>query len=281
MALMFLMVFGVLVGMVLHFGYTSLQAGNSTRAEATRTYAAAGAAEGAVDALRKDTSLGVDFGATPIPSSTCFTMPAGSLDNATALTATCTPRSGSGAAPPGSLTSQPGHALLTTTSNTAEGVDLTSSANVPHKGDVRSSRALTVPAGATLTSTTYVSGQTCTVGGTVTPTAACGVAAPPAVAYPLPRKTGTTAMDYPTLVQTLPACTTGVVSFTPGTYSSRSALQTLINTCSGAAFWFRPASTTSTSEMPRPTSGPSARPAAPSSSAARPAGGRRRAALPP
>ncbi|HEX7188654.1 MAG TPA: hypothetical protein VF423_10565, partial [Actinomycetes bacterium] len=230
MALVFLMIFGSWVGVVLQFAATGQRTTVSVRAEATSTYSAGGALEGAINAARSDLSVGSLASGT----TTCFTLPTGSLDNPTPVTVTCQPRSGSGSPLGGASTSQPADAVLALSTNTSEGVAVTTGSALPTQGSVLVNKLLTVPAGATLTSSAGIRAGTCPTTGTVNPSctvAAAGTAVDPS--WPGPAITPAS-----TLVTSLPSCGT-VVALSPGIYRSASALQTVLG-CPSAVVWFRP-----------------------------------------
>ncbi len=227
--LAFLMVFGLWIGTVLQLGATGQRTTLTVRDEATTTYAGGGALEGAVNAVRGTLSAG----SAAVGASTCFTLPAGALDNPTVVSVTCTPRTGSGAALGGSSTSQPSQAVLALSGNATEGVAVGAATSLPVQGDLLAKSALTVPSTATLTSTGTVKAGSCTLAvGTVTPACAtAGGAADPGWAGPDTSST--------TLVGTLPACSGPLVTLSPGIYRSASALQAVLG-CTSAVVWFRP-----------------------------------------
>ncbi len=229
LALVFLMVFGAWVGVVLQFAEAGQRTTVTVRAEATNTYAGGGSNEGAINAARSTLSVGTQA-AGP---TTCFTLPAGALDNPTAVTVTCDPRAGSGSPVGGGSASQPDGSVLALSTDATEGVAVAAASSLPTQGDVLANRRITVPAGATLTSSGSVRGLTCSTAGTVSPActvAAAGTATDPA--WPGPA-TATT-----TLAATLPPCGT-VVSLSPGIYRSAAALQAVLG-CAAAVVWFRP-----------------------------------------
>jgi hypothetical protein len=231
LALVFLMIFGVYVGVVLQFATTGQRTTTTVRDEATQTYAGGGALDGAINRLAGDTTLGVDQGAG---AGACFQLPANGLGNATAVTVTCTPRPGSGTQDPNPV-DQPGQAVLSTSATATEGVVLGATARVRTQGSVLANKLLSVPTGATLTTTVddAVRAGTCQTTGTVTPNA-CTVATVPAdPAYASPT-------TYPQVVPTVPACTTPVVALSPGTYLSQPALQALFSCAGSPVVWFRP-----------------------------------------
>lgn len=229
LALVFLMVFGSWIGIVLQFAAAGQRTTVSIRAEATSTYAGGGALEGAINAARSTLSVGTQA----TGPTTCFTLPVGELDNPTAVTVTCDPRAGSGSPFGGGSASQPDGSVLALSTDATEGVSVAAAAVLPTQGDVLANKRITVPAGATLTSSGSVRGLTCSTAGTVTPActvAAAGTATDPA--WPGPTTAATT------VVATLPACGT-VVSLSPGIYRSAAALQTVLN-CASAVVWFQP-----------------------------------------
>jgi len=224
-ALTFLMVFGLIIGVVLQFATTGQRITLSVRDEAMSTYAGGGALDGAINAVRSNLSQGTQAAG----ASTCFTIPVNQLDNPSPVAVTCTPRSGSGASIGAGTTSQPGQAVLTRSANAAEGVILGSGANVPFQGDVTARELVSVPAGASLSSTDSVTaGVTCS--GTTSP--ACAVAAAPGD----PGWAGPSTASTP-LMGALPACA-ALISLSPGIYRSAGNLQTVLN-CAGAVVWFQ------------------------------------------
>ncbi len=230
-ALVFLMVFGVYVGIVLEFSTTGQRSTLSVRDEGAATYAAGGALEGAINEVAGSSTVGVDPGTSSPPvSSPCFTLPAGELDNPAPITVECQPRENSGAVA-GSPASQPGQALLALSGHPAEGVALTGSADVSTDGSVHANRLLDVPGGARLTSSTEIKAGTCSVAGTATPACVTG---------PVPGDPGWGGpTTYPEVVTSLPSCSGRVARLDPGTYLSRTNLQRVIN-CANTVVWFTP-----------------------------------------
>ncbi|MDQ1621414.1 MAG: hypothetical protein QOE19_3983, partial [Actinomycetota bacterium] len=173
LALVFLMIFGVYIGVVLQFAAVGQRTTTSVRNEATSTYAGGGAIDGAINAVRAATGTGVDPGtAVPPAASSCFTLPAGQLDNPTPIDVTCQPRQGSGGDPPAALQSQPAQAVLARSINAGEGVTLTSG-TLAAQGRVLVKQGLRVPGTSTLQSTglnAAVQAGSCALAtGTVTP----------------------------------------------------------------------------------------------------------------
>jgi hypothetical protein len=234
LALVFLMVFGLYVGTVLQFATTGQRTAVSVREEATNTYATGAALDGAINTIRGDLTAGVDPGGATPPPSTCFTLPAGEVDNASDVTVKCQPRAGSGANT--ALASAPEHAVLALTTDPAEGVYVPPwFNNVPVRGPVASNESLEVGFLSALTSTNSISARSCTIGPLtlVTPTPDCNG---PAAADPAWGGAPTT---YPPVVQALPGCATPLITLSPGTYLSQVALQAVLD-CPNTVVWFRP-----------------------------------------
>jgi len=229
LALTFLMVFGLIIGVVLQFATTGQRITLSVRDEAMSTYAGGGALDGAINAIRGSLSTGT----ATAGSTTCFTVSPNELANPTAVTVTCDPRADSGSALGGGSASQPNESVLALSSDTTEGISVAAASVLPTQGDVLANKRLTVPVGATLTSSGSVRAGTCSTAGTVNPNctvAAAGTASDPA--WPGPATASTP------LAAALPACGT-VVTLSPGIYRSAAALQTVLN-CGSAVVWFRP-----------------------------------------
>ena len=223
-ALAFLMVFGLIIGIVLQFATTGQRTTLIVRDEATSTYAGGGALDGAINKVRSSLTSGVaPSGATP-----CFSLPAGELGNPTSVTVTCQPRSTSGAPLSGSTNSQPGFAVTALSAASGEGVSVTSGTTTL-QGGAAVNKALTVATGATLDSTGYpVEAGTCPASpgsGTVLDGCTPGSGVPDP-AFPGP-STATAAQRT-----ALPACG-ATVTLQPGIYRSASALQTVLN-CNSA-----------------------------------------------
>ncbi len=230
-ALVMLLIFGLWIGTVLTFATASQRTTVLVRDEATSTYAGGGAIDGTINKVRTSLSTGT----TAAGASTCFTLPAGALDNTSSLAVTCDPVAGSGTSV--SSLSQPDKAILATSTVAGEGVTV-ASGNLRVKGSVSVNKTLTVPAGSTLDDTGYgVDAAVCTVAGTVTPacTTNSGVTTP---SY------GTPDLTAPTWRATLPSCGASTITLRPGLYTAGSALQTVLN-CANAViilasgtYWF-------------------------------------------
>lgn len=174
---------------------------------------------------------------------TCFSLPAAELGNATRVDVTCTPRPGSGGDAPSALASQPAQAVLALSTVATEGVTVASARRLAARGRVFANSRLTVPGGATPATldssgpNSAVRAGDCTAaaGANVTPACVTGTV-PAAPGWPAPTA-------YPAVVRTLPACTAQarVVAITPGTYLSGAALQTALNCASTTrVIWFQP-----------------------------------------
>ncbi len=230
-ALVFLMIFGVYVGIVLDFSTTGQRSTVTVQDESVATYSADGALEGAINEVARTSNLGVDPGtASPPAASPCFTLPAGELGNPAPVTVQCQPRTGSGATVGGSA-DLPDQAVLALSTDPAEGVTLTNTADVTTEGSVLVNRRLTVPNRASVTSSGSIEAGTCAVTGSATPACTTGPV-PGDPSWPA----GTT---YPAVVTSVPACSTPVVRLDPGTYLSRAALQRVLN-CRNTVVWFSP-----------------------------------------
>jgi len=222
-ALTFLMVFGLLIGVVLQFATTGQRTTLTVRDEATSTYAGGGALDAAINKVRSTLTSGV----APSGATSCFSLPAGLLGNPTAVGVTCQPRPTSGAPLSGSTDSQPGFAVTALSATAGEGVSVTSGTTTL-KGGAAVNGALTVASGATLDSTGYpVGAGTCPASGSGAVLDSCtpgtGVSDP---AYPGPSTA--TAVQH----TALQACG-ATMTLQPGIYRSASALQAVLN-CNGA-----------------------------------------------
>lgn len=218
-ALTFLMVFGLMTGIVLQFATTGQRSTVLLRAQSTATHSGAGAIDGAINQIRSNLNAGIaSAGVT-----TCFTLPAGALDNATAVTVQCSPYSDSGAVAAGADAAQPVRAVTALSATAGEGVTVPSG-TTKVRGGVAVNRSLTVASGATLDSSGYrVEARACPGPGSGTVLDSCttvsGIADP-----------GYAAPDTSTAVQrtSLPACA-ATVTLQPGIYRSASALQSVLD----------------------------------------------------
>ncbi|MDQ1621523.1 MAG: hypothetical protein QOE19_4092 [Actinomycetota bacterium] len=239
LALVFLMIFGVYIGVVLQFATTGHRTTTAVREEAVNTYAGGGAIDGAVNAVRAATGTGVDPGtATPPAASPCFTLPAGQLGNPSDIAVTCQPRQGSGGDPPAALQSQPAQAILARSTNAAEGVSLTAGP-FSAQGRVQVKQGLRLTGSATLSSTganAAVQAGNCT-GATTSPACVTTTSIPGDPGWAAPT-------EYPAVQRVLPACTAQnrVVTLSPGTYLDGGDLQVALTcaTNTGRVIWFKP-----------------------------------------
>jgi hypothetical protein len=234
LALVFLMFFGVYVGTVLQFAATGQRTAVSVEAEAVSTYAGGGAIDGAINEIRTDLTAGVDPGGSGPPASTlCFNLPADALGNASDITVRCQPRTGSGSNT--ALASAPEHAVLALTDDPAEGVYVPPLSNVRVRGSIASDESLEVGFFSGLTSSGTISAASCTISAwsVVTPAPDCSAAGVPDPAWSGAPTT------YPSVVPTLPGCSTPLVTLSPGTYLSRQALQAVLD-CANTVVWFQP-----------------------------------------
>lgn len=220
-ALAFLMVFGVYVGVVLQFSATGLRTTGAVREAATNAYAGGGALDGAINSVRSSPMSGVGA------AGTCFTLPVNELGNPTPVNVTCDPRAVSGANVTGPTPSQPGNAVTALSTVAAEGVSVTSG-KTTLRGGVKINKRLTVPTGTTLDSTGYpVEAGQCSLSGTGTVKDICTVGG--AVTDPNYPGPNLSTPALPAVQQTaLPACT-ATTTLSPGIYRSQAALQTLLS----------------------------------------------------
>lgn len=227
-ALVFLMLFGLVIGVTLQFAATSQRTGLSVSDEGASTYAGGGALDGAINRLRAAGNTAI--GTTASGTTTCFTLPAGQLDNAADVAVTCTPRSNSGTTSTNVSANTPVNAVLATSTNNAEGVSLSGAANVPVRGNVEVNRRVLVPAGSTLSSTGTIQATTCT--GTTSPTCTSpNTAVDPGWANPT---------SYPAVVDLgTVTCQAPLMRLSPGTYLSLAKLQAVL-ACPNTIVWFQP-----------------------------------------
>jgi hypothetical protein len=231
--LVFMMLFGLTIGVTLEFAATGERTSVSTQEQAVATYAGSGALDAAINRLSTGTTL-YRLGATP---GTCLTFGAGQAGNAGAIDVTCTPRAGWGGNPGPALRNQPADAVLALSDDAAEGVELGAGSTLTARGAVRVAHRLRVPTDANLTSSgdnaAVLAGSCAAANGTISP--ACqqphALAAP--VATPLTR--------FPTVVTKLPTCSDDphMVALSPGTYLSGAAVQAALD-CRDRVVWLRP-----------------------------------------
>jgi hypothetical protein len=100
LALLFVAVFGLIVGVVLNYASAGLRTTTAARETTAKTVSADGAIDGAINALSKNLLLpgSVDPSPAPLAAVTCFSLSVGQLDYPDPITVTCTPLAGSGMA---------------------------------------------------------------------------------------------------------------------------------------------------------------------------------------
>jgi hypothetical protein len=239
--LMLIAAFGVVMVAIGTQGQSSVQASGGIRSERLQQYAAAGAMEGAINALRR-TTHGRD-----LPGDTCpdyqqtLDQTEGSGTVAVPVTVRCEVRPGSGIEQPPTSTA-PGYALLTTRGlagyGTGDGIQ-TSGGNNPLRADgaVYSNSTIKVPKG--LEATRVGAFGACTGTITVTePPVTCGSGAQvldPGGDAATDPATGPWAADLQSVPPTAPAVTcnttTKVATMQPGAYYDLGALSSGIGSC--------------------------------------------------
>lgn len=247
LALAFLALFGLVVGVILQFGAVGFRTTGSVRSLALNRAAANGALDGAVNLLSKSQQLGLD------PYSTgCYTLPASALQPSAAVQ--CLARTGSGAGGTANLGTQPAQAVYGTSTTSSEGYVQAAGTSSLVTGSVIGDKTVSVGAGSTLGVTS----------GTVTSTATCSTPAtgvsPACQVGPLPTNLGTgfnslatngdvalnttPAVPATTVgLATVPTCAASkVMTLSPGIYRSAAALNALTTggTCAGSLLWFKP-----------------------------------------
>lgn len=233
MALAFLSLFGLAIAAVLAFAATGFRTADAVQVAAGQQYAADAAVEGAINAIRGDTSIGKAG-----VSSGCFSFT--SQVNGTAVSVECTGRAGSGGVTGGAGGGAiPPDAVLTLPADVTEGVVQTATSSVLVSGNVSTNQARTAPAGSTLTVQGTLTCKTATGTGTVTATVInCPAAVAPTAVDPA---YAATLVNAPAQVAA-PACPAGATAtFLPGTYQSAAALTALMSgACANKTFHFVP-----------------------------------------
>jgi hypothetical protein len=243
LALTFLALFGVVVGVILQFAAVGFRTTVSVRSLAVNRAAANGAIDGAVNYLTK--SANQQIGSAPY-SGGCYNLPSSSRQPAAAVQ--CLARSGSGAGAVANLDTQPGQAVLGQSGNSSEGyVQAAGSASLV-TGSVIGDQSVSLGAGSTLGVTS----------GAVTATTTCNTPAtgvsPACQVGSLPTNPGSgfssiaTNGDSPIAstsvgLAAVPACPAAkVITLSPGIYQSAAALNALTTggACAGALVWFQP-----------------------------------------
>lgn len=247
LALVFLTVLGVFIGAVLSFGSTSLRTTIAVREQRDFVYAADGAVDGAINAIRSDASLGKKGGLCPD-----FVAPFYEADPSRTKTVTvaCSGLSGSGASTGGSSSTvnMPAQAVLALAASGEDGLLQDSNNELRIRGSVVSGTTVHVPVdGASLTvvNGTVTATDGCTGNGTVTP--ACTAPTGPVIdpGYGKRSDAPATPGPYRNLEDQEAACTVAnsTVTFHPGLYTdavSLSALTSATGSCPNSLFWFEP-----------------------------------------
>jgi hypothetical protein len=246
-ALLFLAVFGLLIGGILSLTQANLKTTGAIRARASNDYTGAAAVDGAVNYARNVAAVGGSA-----YDQTCFSLPAATVNANTQVDVRCTGRSGSGTStsPFPASASQPSQAILgTSVAANADGLVVAAATSAHVQGPVAIAHTLNVGLASTVTATpgasSPVSAQTCTITGTVTPAPNCAsitVPTDPATdaTYPF-NSSWVPNIGYPAPVAAMPACNGNrVATFSPGTYSNLAALAGVFSACAGGAFWFQP-----------------------------------------
>lgn len=237
-ALVFITVVAMVTAIVLSFADASFRATTGLHQQATRAYAADGAAQVAINNLRAG-SYTNDAGQRCFGGTDTLSLPDFPTAAAGSAVVECTPDTQSGSASQGTLSraNTPGNAILTLgdTSTHESGILLASVRNsdtLSTVGGIRSNSSILVQRGA-LTSDSGITTLRGYCFHTAKARLSCGSAGPEAdPSYPVP--TGATTP------RSVPACpkSGGLVTFKPGLYTDASAL----TACSGdtTTMWFQP-----------------------------------------
>ena len=249
LALAFLGLFGLVVGTILGLATTNLKSTTVVRNLAATTYTADGAVDGAINAARSQPTVGQAG-----YNSTCFSLAAGAVNSAAQVDVRCTGQSGSGTTTTPFLAgaSTPAQAVLAPNPATdpAEGLALASGSVARVQGPVAVARTLNEGTLSMLTTSpaaySPVTAQSCTGVGVVTPVPSCAATTPADPGY-APSLDMTSYLGRTGVVSTLPTWGTvptcnanKVATFSPGMYTSLTAINTLMTSCAGGAFWFQP-----------------------------------------
>lgn len=264
LVLIIVTVVAVVVAAILSQADTSVRTTEAVRDAAGSTYNADGAAQVAINQLRRSTYNNSDDGTSCFGSTNTLTVPYpatnGIIGNAASSAAVvCTPEPGTGAqSSPVPITQQnkPGNAILTLGQNAAEdGVHIKplSSAN-PFRahGSIVSDSNIVVTQGSLETNTGVFAHTGCTGTITSTPPPSCnaGIVPDPGDCANSPSTCGQYHFDpyygsgaVPTYQPVPTNCTGGVVTFNPGYYDDANALNALTTgngPCGGSVWWFKP-----------------------------------------
>jgi hypothetical protein len=233
LALVFIVVVAVVVTALLSFADTSLRVTVALRAQAARAAGADGAAQVAIDALRHGSyngSTGQCFGGSDsMTVSNFYQPPSGPADSATVVCELDTSTSVSTNA-----ATIPGYALLSVGNNALEdGILVKANGNggIRAQGSVGSRSTVYINHGQLLVEGDLIAAGTCT--GSITTTGArnCNTTSPADPAYPPP--------PAPSGDGTISACA-AKVTFTPGRYSSLTALDAAMKCNKAKVYDFRP-----------------------------------------
>ncbi|MDX6255187.1 MAG: hypothetical protein QOJ11_1521 [Frankiales bacterium] len=248
LALAFLGLFGLVVGTILGLATTNLRTTTVVRDRAAATYSADGAVDGAINAARSQPAVGVAG-----YNSTCFSLPAGAVNGSGQVDVKCTGRAGSGTSTspfPGNA-STPANAILapTVAVDTAEGLTMLNASVARVQGPISVAHTLAEGTGSTLTAApaaySPVKAEACTGTGVVAPAPSCAaaVATDPGYAPSVDMSTyaGTLQTFGSTLNTALPTCNANkVATFQPGMYTNLTGINSLLTSCAGGAFYFKP-----------------------------------------
>jgi hypothetical protein len=252
LALLFITGIGLVVGSLLTYSGTGLQAAAKLATRTQTDYDVDGALQAAINTVRQS-----DY--DNASGQTCLT--GGALDvpgsNGT-VRVTCAAAAGTGAAAglvPITSANKPRSAILTLGTNGGEpGIGLQSNGTLLVKGSVVSNSTITGGGAASALSSPYAQvrakGSCATATVTSTPAAACTytpttdaddfadpVTLPAAATAYAPPPTATADLTY----RPVPACGASPVTFQPGYYDDAAALSALTNGgCGGHTLWFKP-----------------------------------------
>ena len=233
-SLVFITVIAVVLSALLSFADTSVRATIALRAQARQAYAADGAAQVAINALRRGTYTN-DAGERCFGTSDGLLLPGFPTAASGSAFVACSTDAHSGSASSGPLNEDntPPDALLTlgATTETGLGVGTTTAGTFAVDGGVVSNSGIDVSSRATLSSSTSISARSCTGSPPVSPATDCrSRATVDDPGYPAP----TAAPE----VRQVPKCPDrdAVVRFAPGLYTDARAL----TACRNDTLWFAP-----------------------------------------
>lgn len=236
MVLAFLSLFGLAIAALLGFSQTSFKTTIVVRSQSEALYAADGAVEGAINAIRYDPAAGVST-----TEAACKGFDPPEL-NKVDLTVTCSGSMIAGSAAGPAPRNVPEGAVFTTDGSTRAGIKQASNNDVSIAGNVfvRSESpvsAIDVSPGSSLVVNGDVAARgPCPGVSSSSGTVACSALTPAATApvYPVDATVPTV---YPALPKTCPS--SPVIHVLPGYYDSASDL-TFISRCVGKIVWFHP-----------------------------------------